>query len=535
MTVDADLNRVQERLHDAGAIWPRAELLRSLNDGYRELLAMSHAVRRWRLMDLPGRTTYAISYEWEDRYAASGTVRKPTRTIGAGWAQGTALWEAEHLAGVTPSTTLAGFTQEWERAHMGETDRHYRFVLPRNHERIARVTWNERLLLPVSVRELDETDVAWARRTGEPRWWTTGVGRIKSIEVYEIVTTYGQAYDLRDPERGLPRRLTGDRSYAVTAGTVANAYAYTTSGEGQALTTPAAPFAPASAYCYLWESVYAVAPSWNFTINYLMNEPTLQHVVVHPWALGVLPVGEQHPLLADDAATPGKRGMFAWEHHDADGGYAAKTPTPDGAPAITGPGARVTTAATNAAQGFGTQVWEAEHMNGATAFTTGVKQPCFSWESQHGAAVLALGLGGIRAVVSPDRQYLGMTGDPTQATLLGGIRDWRSSTDSLAILEVVVPDAALPDDDSIPALIPTPLTKYLRYYTLARAFGRVGEGHNTILADHYTRRFLRGVAFFRRLADVAHRDRVFQREMVVPPSRRIARVSLPAEYPAVWR
>lgn len=533
MSVDADLDRVQERLHDAGAIWPRAELLRSYNDGYRELLALSQAVRRWRLMDLPGRTTYAISYEWEDRHAAGGTIRKPTRTIGAGWAQATALWEAEHLAGVTPSTTWAGFTQEWERAHMGETDRHYRFVLPRNHERIARVMWDERLLLPVSVRELDETDVAWERRTGEPRWWTTGVGRIKSVEVYEIVTTYGQEYDLRDPDRGLPRRLSGTRTYALAASTAANAYAYTTTGDGQALTAPTALFAPVSACTQVWESAHATGPSWNFTINYTMNFPSLTRVVVHPWELGLLD-GQDHPVVADDASSPGRRGMFAWEHHDADGGYAALTPTPEGAPAISGPGARITTAAMTASQGFGTQVWEAEHLNGATAFTTGIKQACFSWESQHGAAVLALGLGGIRAVVSPDRQYLGMTSDPSSATLLGGVRDWRSSTDALGVLEVIVPEATLADSDNMPALIPAPLAKYLRYYILARAFGRVGEGHNTILADHYTRRFLRGVAFLKRLADVAHRDRVYRREMVVPASRRIARVSLPSEFPAVW-
>lgn len=534
MTVTADLDRVQERLHDAGAIWPRAELLRWYNDGYRELLALAQATRRWRLMDVPGRTTYALTYEWEDRHTAGGTFGRPMRSVGHGWGVATALWEAEHLAGVTPSTTLAALTQEWERAHVGETDRHYRFVLPRNHERIARVTWNERRLLPVSVRELDETDVAWERRVGEPRWWTTGVGRIKSIEVYEIVTTYGQAYNLRDSERGLPRRLSGDRTYALAAVTVANAYAYMTSGEGQALTTPLAPFAPASAYCYLWESAHAATPGWNFTINYLMNEPTLQHVVVHPWELGVLPVGEGHPLIANDAATPGKRGMFAWEHHDPDGGYAAKTPTPDGSPALTGPGARITTAATTASQGFGTQVWEAEHLNGATAFTAGLARSCFAWEIFHGAAILDLALGAIRAVISPDRQYLGLASDASPAMLVGTIRDWRSSTDALAVLEVVVPDLALADDATTPGLMPAPLTKYLRYYTLWRAFGRVGEGHNTVLADHYSRRFLRGVAFFKRLADVAHRDRVFQREMVVPASRRIARVSLPSEFPAVW-
>ena len=523
-TVTSDLARVQARLHDGGALWPRAELLRWYGDGYRELLALSKAVRRYRLMDLPGRHSYGLTYEWEDRHT-TGTVRKPFRTMLAGARQGTTLWESESLAGVTPAAALAGYTQDWERAFIGDTDRHYRFSFPKNHERVYRLMWSERVLLPVSVRELDEDDDAWQARIGEPRWWTTGTGRIPSVELYEIVDSYNQQYALEQYEAGTPRQFTG-RTYAIAIGTASNAYAYTTSGDADALTVTDTPFVPASAYCHSWESTaLRHLPGYNFTINLTMA-PNITRVAVHPWEIG------EHGLAAD-SATPGRRGMFPWERLDPAKSYESQTFLPSTRPAITQPGARITTAAATPANGFGTQVWEAEHLDGKTTFTTGKAQACFPWESQHGAASLTLGLGVIRSLTSPDRQYLGVASDPGPMPMLGTIRDWRSSADSLAVVEVIVPDAPLLEA-SVPALLPGPLQKYLRYYVLARTFGRAGEGHSTILADHYQRRFLRGVALFMRLADVAHRDRVFQREMVTPPSRRIARVSLPSEFPAVF-
>ena len=349
------------------AIWTDAELLRWWHDGYRELLAFSGAVRRIRLMDIPGRHAYTITYEWEDRHT-TGTVRKPSRTIAAGYAQGTTLWEAEHFAGVSTSASLEGYTYEWERAHIGETDRHYRFTFHRHHEHIVKLMWNHRNLVPVSVRELDESDDEWWKRTGEPRWWTTGTGRVTSVEVYEIVTDYSQSYELQEAEAGIPRQLSGDRTYETVR---------------------------------------------------------------------------------------------------LDGG-------PTDAP-------------------YGT----------------------------------------IRSIVSTERQYLPQTTDPTSLPFAGIVRDWKSSVDSLLVIEVVVPDVDLTVTD-VPTMLPSQLYKYVDYYVLYRAHSRAGEGHDTMLADHYLRRFQRGVALARRLGDIAHKDRLYRREEVVPSGRRIQRVSLPSDFPAVW-
>jgi hypothetical protein len=98
----------------------------------------------------------------------------------------------------------------------------------------------------------------------------------------------------------------------------------------------------------------------------------------------------------------------------------------------------------------------------------------------------------------------------------------------------VTPDLDVQEDDT-PALIPAPMQKYLRFFVLSRAFGRPGEGRNPILADHYDRRFQRGVKLLQRFGDVARKDRQFQREQGSGSVTRPARVRLPAEFPSVWR
>jgi len=435
VTVDADLDLVEARLHDDHALWPRAELLRLYNDGYRMLLAQSGAVRRWRPTGLPGRHTFGITQEWEAASAYRGTVRKPTHAMLAEAYQGTSQWEIETVEGITPTTSLGGHTQEWERAYRsGDSDLHFRFSFPRNHERVVRLEWQNRKLHPVGVRELDDTDSRWFAQIGEPRWWTTGTGRVRSVELYEIATAYYQTYALPTTAEGIARGFSGTRTWAVEV-PIENptSYAYTSSAD----------------------------------------VPTL----------------------------------------------------------LDGLGSRVTRTAVASVAPI--HVWESEHLAAATSFTDSTTIGTYTWEHQFGAARLVLAVGQPRSVSSTARQYLPVTSDATLGALLGRIVDWRSSEDSVFALEVVVPDADLVADDT-PSLIPSQMTKYLRFYVLARAFGRPGEGRQPILADFYGRRFQRGVDLFRAFGDVARSDRQFQRQDVVPARVRPPYVRLPATFPAVW-
>ncbi len=126
-----------------------------------------------------------------------------------------------------------------------------------------------------------------------------------------------------------------------------------------------------------------------------------------------------------------------------------------------------------------------------------------------------------------------MLADPSEIAYGGRLTEWRSSTDSIFVIEVVLPDVEIGEDDA-PILIPAGMRKYLRYFTLGRAFARAGEGRQPMLADHYARRFARGVEFFRALSQLAARDRQFQREPADPAQRRVPLVRLPSEYERVW-
>jgi hypothetical protein len=110
-------------------------------------------------------------------------------------------------------------------------------------------------------------------------------------------------------------------------------------------------------------------------------------------------------------------------------------------------------------------------------------------------------------VESPDRQYW-----PQEAWQApwGTVRAWASSTGNLLLWHVLLPDATLLASDT-PAMVPSPLQKYLRYYVLSRAFGRQGEGFDGSLAAHWEHRWLRGIRLLRRLGDSAQADRAYQR------------------------
>ena len=181
---------------------------------------------------------------------------------------------------------------------------------------------------------------------------------------------------------------------------------------------------------------------------------------------------------------------------------------------------------------FAVHIWEKQQLDGDT-LTASVTVGSYSWEVEFGAPSVIFGLGPVRGATSPDRQYLPLISDATVMSLLGSARDWRSTEDALSALEVVIPQQDLAETDE-PELIPDQMQKYLRYYVLSRAFGREGEGQKPEMAAHYEARFKRGVALMKRLADVAHKDRIYARDMPSEAPPRPPLVRLPSEFPRVW-
>lgn len=524
-TIKADLDVVQDKLHDAGTLWPRAELLRWYQDGLRQLLAQSQAVRRLYITDIPPRYTWTHSYEWEARHLQGGTGRMLLLPTLDGTKRVTGLWESEHHGGVSPTDSEALKTQEWERSYGNDTVQHYIVALPRRHDQIFRVAWDDERVQPVTIRELDASDDEWMTRVGEIDWWLPGTGRIQQIEVYEIQTTYVQNYMLDQAELfGTTRQWSGSRTYGVSGAQLENGYAYTSASTPEAMGWEAKTFQAQSAYTDTGDidGYHAAAADLNSaflpTYQWTLTSNRHDRKCTYAWEAG------------DGTETATQRGQWPWaaQHGST---VPAETESPVGVGILQGVGWRFTQAAVNSRHG--TQVWEKELEEGETSFSDGSTVGTYWWEAWHGADAVTFAMGLVREVQSPDRQYWPFGLGHGTDHLLGTIRAVHSTADSLSVWHSIVPVVALTEQDE-PDVIHARMQKYLRYYTLHRAFGRSGPGQRLDLSAHYLSRFNRGVTRLRKFGDVTYEDMVFARDDT-PTSRQIPpRVRLPSTYPAVW-
>lgn len=443
MTVDEHLAIVRAKLHDAsGILWTDDELLDWFNDAYERFLAETRCVTELYQMDLPPRYAYTYCYEWEDAFCSDGPGRMMLLPALNGVYRCTSAWEVEFLEGLPTTISESGVTQMWERS-MVSTDRHYQVTLPQNHEIIQRVAFDNRVLYPSTVRELDELRTKWYQQGTQPHWWTNGTGRVNTVEIYEIQTEYSQAYAPLDYEdSGFARTFSGSRSYAVES-SVANAYGYTSAGDGQVLD------------------------------------------------------------LATSSLLPG----LGWR--------------------FTRPASRAGTTF------YCTHLWEAELLEGSTTFSTSPGYVCtYHWEYVLlNMTPPAFGVGTIRSIESDDRQYWAQNAS-NSAAFYGGIRQLQSSDDALEIWHTVIPRVELTENDT-PDLLPEQAHKYLRYFTLAKAFGRQGPGMSLQLASLYKGQYDRGVKTWSRLTNLAKEDQILGREMAEDVKRaRVPLVRLPANFEA---
>jgi len=236
MRVEAILDGAQSYLHDASeSVWSRDELLRLANDGYRQFIAEALPTVRVYQLDVPARDTGAGTQEWEDQ-AVNGNFAHFTHAAQSLAFQSTYLWEAEMLSGAnTPQNSYDCTTHDWERSYCeNNVDNHFRFVLAKTHERPRYAFWGDKKLGSRAVTELDLRDQRWWVESGEPIIYIGGNGRELSFEIFEVETTYTQAYFLQEYHEGLPRHFSSDataaRTYTVSSVTDRWDYAYS-SGE----------------------------------------------------------------------------------------------------------------------------------------------------------------------------------------------------------------------------------------------------------------------------------------------------------------
>jgi hypothetical protein len=182
---------------------------------------------------------------------------------------------------------------------------------------------------------------------------------------------------------------------------------------------------------------------------------------------------------------------------------------------------------------FCTHIWEEELLEGSSTFSSSTGYACtYHWEAAMLNQTLPVfGVGTIRSISSPDRQYWAQNAS-TSAAFYGGVRQFQSSEDALEIWHTVIPREDLTLTDT-PDLLPTQAEKYLRYFVWARAFGRSGPAQNLAMSEHYSQRFEMGVGTWAKLTNVAKEDQLFAREQADGEDpRRVPLVRLPSNFEA---
>jgi hypothetical protein len=173
--------------------------------------------------------------------------------------------------------------------------------------------------------------------------------------------------------------------------------------------------------------------------------------------------------------------------------------------------------------------WEAD-LTTTTADVSGGTPGTIYTHSWEGDDVIQIGVGIAKWLKSVDRQYFGVAYDSGQ-DLLGIPRRFASSTNSLTVWTTIIPDRPLTEEDE-PDLIPEQCHKYIKFYVLAQAFTKKGEGARPDLAEHFLALYQLGVGLMAVLGTPSVLDRVYAREQVRDASIQAPpRVRFPATFP----
>ena len=250
-TIASDLDWCQGFLKDTytlgvdGQLWTRAELLGYYNDGYRKLVNQAMNVKRWTVLEVPPRATYALTYAWEDRYIQNGTFHNWTMSPSGRYAC-SSLFELDIAEGYSQSLVGSeGITQGWERTFLNPAYLPFRFMLPRNHLRVVKMWYAHRLLFPLGVIELDWTYQNWYSLGNYPLAWVPGAADDRTYDLYEIQTTDTYDYAIRRDSQyfntvsdGMLRSISGSRTYGFAYDDNASktiAFAWTCEGDANQL------------------------------------------------------------------------------------------------------------------------------------------------------------------------------------------------------------------------------------------------------------------------------------------------------------
>jgi hypothetical protein len=116
---------------------------------------------------------YMYDWEWPHNDNSNGEVIQHWYYDDGEQKLGNQLWEIEHLEGLTPTTNAAGhnYNQPWEAWHASTPNEPAPVPFPSNFNRAKFVAWDRKPLEPITLRELQDRDMTWRTRAGQPAYY----------------------------------------------------------------------------------------------------------------------------------------------------------------------------------------------------------------------------------------------------------------------------------------------------------------------------------------------------------------------------
>jgi len=167
------LTRIRRFLRDPnGNIWSDEYLLRMFNDEQNSIQTNIGQVEDARVVIIPPHYQMAYFWDWEWPYNdhADGEVFQPGYYDDGHYYVTTNIWEHEHLDIVTPTTPSYGefYTQPWEVWCVSTPCEPPAVSFPDGFYRAKFVAWDRKPLEATTLKELQDSDITWKTRQGDP-------------------------------------------------------------------------------------------------------------------------------------------------------------------------------------------------------------------------------------------------------------------------------------------------------------------------------------------------------------------------------
>lgn len=170
------LTRMRRFLRDPDAnIWEDTFLLRLFNDEQNDLQNVVGQIEDVRVVMIPSKMLSCYQWDWEWPYNdhADGETFQPGYYDDSNLYLCTNIWETEHLASLTPTTSSLGefYTQPWEVWYISTPCEPPPVPFPVGFYRAKFVAWDRKPVEPSTLREVQDRDRTWKTRTGDPLYY----------------------------------------------------------------------------------------------------------------------------------------------------------------------------------------------------------------------------------------------------------------------------------------------------------------------------------------------------------------------------